>query len=381
LIGGGSRRRRRARFRKQLDWHQLDARGRDEFRLYTEGDELYAAMTDALAEAKQSVRLESYIFADDEIGNWFARALAECARRGVRVRLHLDAAGSLFWGSRRLFRELTRSGVQVRWFHRWSWRRPMRYNRRLHHKLLVTDRSLAFVGGFNIHRQCSRRVVGEKRWRDTHVAIDGPLAAVAADLFDTFWPGGDFDMPDGDEVLSSMLIPNRSRAERRDLREVYTNAFARAGSRVYLTTPYFVPDRKTQQRLTEAAARGVDVRLLVPAKSDVPIAQWAARAAYAGLLAGGVRIYEYTPRMLHAKTAVLDGKWSTIGTANLDYRSFFLNHELTLVTRNAELCGSLEEQFLEDLGGAEEITASMWPHRRWTERLLELVGWLARRWL
>ena len=360
---------------------QLAAYGRDEFNLFIEGDNLYAAMTDALAAARQSVRLESYIFADDEIGNWFARALAECAGRGVQVRLHLDAAGSLFWGSRRLFRELAGAGVKVRWFHRWSWRRPMRYNRRLHHKLLVIDRSLAFVGGFNIHRQSSRRVVGEQRWRDTHVSIDGPLAAVAADLFDTFWRGGELDMQDEDRVLSSMLIPNRSRAERRDLREVYTDAFARAGSRVYLTTPYFVPDRKTRRHLTAAAARGVDVRLLVPAKSDVPIAQWAARAAYAGLLDGGVRIYEYTPRMLHAKTVVMDGNWATIGTANLDYRSFFLNQELTLVSRNAELCRSLEEQFLEDLGKAEEITASMWPRRRWMGRLLELIGWLARRWL
>ena len=121
--------------------------------------------------------------------------------------------------------------------------------------------------------------------------------------------------------------------------------------------------------------------LLVPAKSDVPIAQWAARAAYAGLLGGGVRIYEYMPRMLHAKTVVIDGNWGTIGTANLDYRSFFLNQELTLVSRDAALCASLEAQFLQDLEQADEILAVNWPRRRWQGRVLEMVGWLARRWL
>lgn len=353
----------------------------DEFELFTEGDDLYAAMTAAIAAAHRSVRLESYIFADDEIGRWFADVLVESARRGVKVWLHLDAAGSLFWGSRRFFRKLSVAGVKVRWFHRWSWRNPMRYNRRLHHKLLVVDGIHAYVGGFNIHRESSRRIVGETRWRDTHVAIRGPLAAVAAGLFDAFWRRRvNADLPE-EGAKTSMLVQNLSRAQRRDLRTIYADAFAAAGKSVFLTTPYFVPDRRTREFLTGTAQRGVDVRLLVPAKSDVPIAQWAARAAYAGLLEGGVRIYEYVPRMLHAKTVVIDGTWSTIGTANLDYRSFFLNHELTLLSRDAMLCASLEAEFHDDLEQSEEILAVNWPRRRWPERVLEMVGWLARRWL
>ena len=353
----------------------------DEFELFTEGDDLYADMAAAIVAAHRSVRLESYIFADDEVGRWFAGILAEAARRGVKVWLHLDAAGSLFWGTRRFFRRLSAAGVKVRWFHRWSWRDPMRYNRRLHHKLLVIDGVRAYVGGFNIHRESSRRVVGEKRWRDTHVAIRGPLAAVAAGLFDAFWRRRvNVDLPE-EGTTKSKLVQNLSRAQRRDLRTIYADAFAAAGKSVFLTTPYFVPDRHTQELLTGAAQRGVDVRLLVPAKSDVPIAQWAARAAYTHLLGGGVRIYEYVPRMLHAKTVVIDGTWSTIGTANLDYRSFFLNHELTLVSRDAMLCASLEAQFYDDLEQTEEILAVNWPRRRWPGRVLEMVGWLARRWL
>jgi cardiolipin synthase len=347
------------------------------FHLFTEGDELYADMVSAITTARESVRLECYIFADDEIGNWFASVLGECAGRGIAVQVHLDAAGSLFWGPRQFIRRMANAGVQVRWYHRWSWRRPMRYNRRLHRKLLVVDRRRAYVGGFNIHRESSRRIVGETRWRDTHVAIDGPLAAEAADLFDTLWARRKYDAASDEEAATSMLVSNRSRADRRDLHGVYADAFDSALDRVYLTTPYFVPDRKTQRHLTASAGRGVDVRLLVPAKSDVPIARWAARAAYAGLLNGGVRIYEYLPRMLHAKTVVLDGAWGTVGTANLDYRSFFLNQELTLVTGDSNLCRCLEEQFLEDLEEAAEIPADAWPRRRWPERLLEMVGWLA----
>ena len=148
-----------------------------------------------------------------------------------------------------------------------------------------------------------------------------------------------------------------------------------------MTTPYFVPDHRTQHRLIEAAHRDVEVRLLVPAKSDVPLARWAARASYAALLHAGVRIFEYRPRMLHAKTAVVDGSWATIGTANLDYRSFFLNYELNLVSRNLDLCRRLQAQFDEDLAQSRQITAVSWPQRPSTERLLEAVGWMARRWL
>lgn len=351
------------------------------FRLFTEGDELYADMIGAITTATETVWLESYIFADDEVGNWFASVLAECADRGVKVRVHLDAAGSMFWGPRRFLRRLKDAGVQLRWFHRWSWRRPMRYNRRLHRKLLVVDRRRAYVGGFNIHRESSRRIVGEQRWRDTHVVIDGPLADTAADLFEALWRNRKYELAPDETAAVSMLLPNRSRADRRDLRGIYADALDGARDRVYLTTPYFVPDRNTQRHLVAAAARGVDVRLLVPAKSDVRLAQWAARAAYEGLLKGGVRIFEYLPRMLHAKTVVLDGVWGTVGTANLDYRSFFLNQELTLITRDGELCRCLEEEFRQDLEEAAEIAAAAWPRRRWPQRLLEMIGWLARRWL
>lgn len=355
--------------------------GSDPLRLFTEGDVLYDAMLASIAAARQTVRLESYIFADDEIGWRFADALVERARSGVDVRLHLDAAGSLFWSSRRLEQHLRRQGVKVRWFHRWNWRRPWRYNCRNHRKLLVVDAREAYLGGFNIHRENSRKVYGEARWRDTHLGLKGILAAQTADLFDAFWNGHWRGGAPQTPVADSVLMSNHSRRARRQLRRLYGEFFKGARRSLYLTTPYFVPDRHTQRNIIYAARRGLDVRLLVPRKNDMRLVRWATQAAYANLLRAGVRIYEYLPRMLHAKTAVSDRTFAIVGTANLDYRSFFVNYELSLFSRDAELSSRLEDQFMKDLEEGEEISPSRWANRGWSGHFSETIGWIARRWL
>ncbi len=354
--------------------------GHESFILFTEGDTLYGSMLDSIASAQHSVRLESYIFADDEVGRRFAAALAERAMAGVKVRVLIDAAGSLFWSSRSIGRYMREHGVRVRYFHRWSWRTPLRYNRRDHRKMLIIDEKKFYLGGFNIHRESSLSVVGERRWRDTHVCISGGLAVDAAEIFDAFWPGKPGWRPKLAESVSA-LIPNNTPLCRGILHCLYTESFSRAAISIYLTTPYFVPDRRTMHALTAAAQRGVDCRLLVPRKSDVWLIQWAARAAYANLLKAGVRVYEYFPRMLHAKTAVVDCAWATLGTANMDYRSFFVNYELNLASRNLDLCSRLQEQFMHDISEAEEIYPSKWAKRSWGRHVTETIGWLARRWL
>jgi cardiolipin synthase len=348
--------------------------------VFIEGDDLYAAMLGAISRARHSIMLESYIFADDEIGRRFAAALGERARAGVQVRVNIDAAGSLFWGSHRLERILKADGVQVHWFHRWSWRHPWRYNRRNHRKLLVVDGGVGFLGGFNIHRENSREIFGAARWRDTHVEVQGQLACDLQTLFDAFWRGRRRATP----IIRSRqcaLITNHAHRGWRLLRNLYAARFASARQRIWLSTPYFVPDRRTQRSLMAAARRGLDVRVLVPRKSDVRIAQWAARAAYAGLLNAGVKIYKYQPRMLHAKTLVVDGHWSSVGTANIDYRSFFLNYELILVVRERVFAAAMEAQYLDDLTHSELMYPARWSERGWLGRVLEFIGWLARRWL
>ncbi len=348
--------------------------------LFTEGDALYAAMLDSIRGARRAVRLESYLFAADEIGWEFAYALVERARAGVRVRLHLDAVGAFGESSLALARILREQGAQVKWFHRWSWRRPLRYNRRNHRKLLVVDDRVAYIGGFNIHRESSRRVVGDARWRDTHAAVSGELVRDAAKLFDAFWRGHRRWTP-AQRGGGASLVSNHTRVCRHRIRCLYSEAFAGARERIYLSTPYFVPDLLMQQRLMKAARRGVDVRLLVPSRSDVPLTRWAAHAFYAALIAAGVRVYEYLPRMLHAKTVAIDGRWAALGTANFDYRSFYLNYELVLAAADARVCGLLERQFLDDLTESLPVSAGRWARRRWQQRVLEGVGWAMRRWL
>ena len=143
----------------------------------------------------------------------------------------------------------------------------------------------------------------------------------------------------------------------------------------------FVPDSRTQKLLCEAALRGCDARLLVPGKSDVPLAQWAARAAYSRLLACEVRIFEQLPRVLHSKTLLVDAEWATVGTANLDYRSFFLNDELNLIDESGALNAALADVFEQDLRDATEVLAQPWGRRPWSRRAAETIGWWARRWL
>ena len=252
-----------------------------------EGDDLYDAMVASIRTATRRVDLEMYIYAADEIGRRIGEALAERARAGIRVRVLVDAAGSLFSLSRSLEGYLQRHGVVLRRCHRWSWRRPLHFYRRNHRKLLAVDGREAYVGGFNIHRESSRVVYGPGRWRDTQVRMRGALAAEAAALFDAFWAGDHAWSAEAVRRTGDVLVPNHSRICRHQVHCLYLRLLKSAERRLYLTTPYFVPDHRTQNELVEAARRGVDVRLLLPGKSDVRITQWAARAAYQKLLSEG----------------------------------------------------------------------------------------------
>ncbi len=354
---------------------------RDAIQLYTEGDRLFDAMLAAIEGARRQVWLETYIFADDEVGRRFAHALSERARAGVDVRLMVDAVGSLFQFYRTLGPLLEQSGVQLRRFHPWHWRKPLRYNRRDHRKLLVVDGRIAFLGGFNIHRQSSQRYYGAARWRDTQASFQGELARQAAGLFEAFWRGDRSWLPQESGKAATVLVPNQTRACRRRLACIYADFFGNAKRSICVETPYFVPDRSTQQALLAAVERGVDVRILVPRTSDVPLASWAANAVYARLLDAGIRIFEYLPRMLHAKVVIVDGARATLGTANLDYRSLFQNYELNLVSHDPDLRARLQSQFEDDLTEAAAVCATGWRQRPWIPRLAELLGWSVRRWL
>jgi len=176
-------------------------------------------------------------------------------------------------------------------------------------------------------------------------------------------------------------LPNANQNCRHLLRCAFTERFAAARKRIWLTTPYFVPDSRSQKALCAAAQRGIDVRVLLPAHSDGLLTRWAGHAAYSRLLAAGVRIWEYLPRVLHAKTVLVDQDWATIGTANFDYRRFFLNDELNLLVEQAEFNELMAAQFERDLCHAREVTSGVWGRRGWRALVAEAIGWWARRWL
>lgn len=346
-------------------------------RLIVEGDELYAAMLADIAQARVSVRMESYIFADDEIGARFVAALIERAQAGLKVWLRVDAAGSFGVLPRATDQRLIAAGVQVKRCHRWRLMRFWQFQRRNHRKLLVVDESVAYLGGYNIHKENSRAIFGEGRWRDTHARLTGPVVVDARQAFDGY--GKRYTRP----VLreEGWIVSNRGVRGRMLWHRLLRRRLITARSRIWLTTPYFVPDLSTQRALCGAARRGIDVRLLVPALSDVKLAQWAARAAYSRLLAAGVRIFEYQPRVLHAKTLVVDGAWGYVGTANFDYRSFFINDEINAVFGDIAVVDALAAQFENDLRLSSEIHIRPWSRRPWSALAAEAVGWWARKWL
>ncbi len=354
--------------------------------IFHEGDDLYDDMVRIIGQARQRVWMESYIFKGDRVGRRIAAALARAARRGLDVRLHIDAAGSLFLFPRRLQRRLREAGVRVRRFHRWSWRDPWRYNRRNHCKLLIVDQAFVYLGGFNIHEESSRRFHGDERWRDTHVRLDSEyLARQGAELFELFWTRrvpADLRRPRPPDLLAGdMLVTNRLPRHRHAMRYLLRLGLHRAKERVYLTTPYFAPDPLTARHLVDAARRGLELRLLLPARSDIRLLQLTARHLYARFLRAGVRIFEYTPRTLHAKTMVADADWASIGSANLDFRSFLHNYEIHYVTTDSATCLALRQQFEDDLRLATEVTLDSLGRHPWWERLGGWLGWQFRWWL
>jgi cardiolipin synthase A/B len=360
--------------------------GNSSLRLFTEGDDLHDAMISAIERAQRSIRLEVFIFAADEVGWRFARALSAKARAGVEVRFHFDSRGAATGYSADLFQKMVNAGVKLKWYRPWSWRHLSRYFQRNHRKLLVIDEQELFLGGFNIRRENSRKLYGEGRQRDSHVLVRGELAKQAASLFDQMWddpehPYADIAIEEA-SVFDPLQVPNFLSLGWKRIACLYAGLIENSVRHAYITTPYFCPGSVVARATLQAARRGVDVRLLVPRYSDPAFIGWLTRSGYSSLIADGVRIYEYLPPprgKLHAKTAVIDDEWCIIGSSNLDHLSLLVNHELVLVARDHGLGEALRDQYFRDLADASEVQHSLWAHRGWAERCLEAIGWTARK--
>jgi cardiolipin synthase len=371
---------RTRRGRPFLLGHQVD--------VLVDGGPFYRSLLADIAAARRFVFVETYILRSDETGWRVARALAERAHAGVEVALCYDAYGSDGL-SAEFLQLLDEAGVlrlpfRPLSFWKWSW--P--WSRRNHRKILLVDGQTATVGGMNIANEYAAEEQGGKGWRDTSVRIQGPAVAQVERMFRHLWrrEGGPAlrtergEPPAASGGLLVRFFANFARGERAMIRRAYLVAITGAQRSVRITNAYFFPDRALRRALVQAARRGVSVELIVAGKSDVKPAVYAARSLYARFLKAGVKIYEWHERVLHAKTAVVDGEWSTIGSSNLDPFSSFVNLEINAGIFSRRIGDVMVAQFEADRARCVPVEAEAWRHRALTERLLELMfRWVTKR--
>jgi cardiolipin synthase len=359
---------------------------RDDTHSYTwhgTGQSLLQGMVQAIGEAKQSVCLETFTFSASEIGHLFRTALAAAAKRGVQVRLIIDAFGS-FGLSHHYFDELLAAGGEMRWF---NVLRPTSFSFRDHRKLLIVDGTKAYVGGCNIADEYFGDGI-TAGWRDGGVCVCGPVSAVLVEEFEHQWEravGRKWDFPrggmsrrapqgGGKGVEALFMKPGLGR---NPLRDTLWKNLATA-QEVAITAAYFLPPPRLRRRLAQAVARGARVRLLLAGKSDVPLMKLASRSLYRRMLHQGIELWEYQPQVLHAKSIVIDDV-VYVGSSNLDPRSLRINFEVMLRIEDATLAATARQQFEDDL--RERATPITWETlrngRSWWERLKQrLAYWL-----
>jgi cardiolipin synthase len=350
--------------------------------LLRDGKESFPAMLEAIAGARRQVLLEMYWFDSDSAGRRFAQALMDAAARGVQVAVLYDSLGSIE-ASTSMFDEMEQSGVRVIEYNPLlPWRRKLdsgRLSRRDHRKILVVDGDVGFTGGINLSDHWLPIEEGGQNWRDDMVMLRGPAVAGLVDAFRRTWyaqRGPRLELPTSAAGTSAGTLNVRVLTEngprfRREIVTAYLYRIYGAKRRVWITNSYFMPNRKIVRALKRAADRGVDVRILLPGKSDVEVVRHAGRALWGGLLRHGVRIYEWHKTILHSKTAVIDGTWSTIGSLNLDYRSLFWNLEVNVAVLDQEFGSLMERSYEQDFAASQEVDPKAFFFRPLGQRLLE----------
>lgn len=360
--------------------------------ILVDGPATHAAMFAAIAQARDHVNIESYIIEDDGPGRELAELLLRKRAEGVRINLIFDGWGS--WRTpARYFEKLKEAGVALVEFNPVNpLRHPVAWSLHLrdHRKLLVVDGRVAFIGGVNISRVYASSSTQRSRdalegWRDTHVRIEGPVVADLQQLFLDHWRASSRRPPQPATYFPALGVAGSERIavtaceagrRRNPIYRALLTAIDGAEHSISVTSAYFVPTRRLLRRLVAAARRGVDVRLALPGVSDVwgPLA--AGRATYGRLLAAGVRIFERHDAMLHAKSVVVDGVWSTVGSSNMDWRSLLHNAEANVVVVDRDFGRRMEELFEHDIRASREVTLDRWTGRAWTSRVGE---WMARK--
>ncbi len=375
--------------------------------LLQDGPATYAAMFTAIDGARDNINLETFIFEDDEVGRHFAEVLIDKQRQGVQVNVIYDAVGSLSTPAA-FFQRLKDAGAHVLQFNPVN---PLEaksgwdVNHRDHRKLLVVDGTTAFVGGVNIsavysgtsarHRFSGSGVAMPQQakdlpWRDTHMQVSGPVVGTLQQFFMDTWA-----QQQGEPLAGRNYFPTLGAQGKEVIRAIASSpedpfsqfyvtllsAINSARSEILLTNAYFVPDPQLEEALVGAVARGVDVKMLLPSATDSSLVFHAGRAHYDKLLRAGVKLYERHEVLLHAKTAVIDGVWATVGSTNLDWRSFLHNQEVNVLVLGTGFGAQMQKAFERDLATSGEITLEAWQHRGIEVRLQEIFGRVWQYWL
>ncbi|WP_425319515.1 phospholipase D-like domain-containing protein [Candidatus Coxiella mudrowiae] len=349
--------------------------------VFTEGQKHFDALLSDIAKAKHSIDLETYLFHNDTLGKRIALELAEAAKRGVKVRVMVDGAGSPLW-STNFARFLEEAGVKTKVFHPfpwqlWDWSRSivklpslikwiyliLKINFRNHRKVCIIDKEIAYIGSLNISKYHLSPEEGGDGWRDTSVRLTGTDLKELIKAFNVAWYHRTIKERLREifrQIRKDPLIRlNYTRHRRRILYKNLLRKMANCTRRIWITNAYFVPDNFLLKRLKDSARSGIDVRILLPRKSDIAMMPWASSTFYYSLLKAGVRIFEYLPSMLHAKSLIIDD-WMVIGSSNLNHRSLIHDLEADIHINSNEAKRTLEQQFLEDLKNSREVSLDSW---------------------
>ncbi len=356
--------------------------------LLVDGPATYAAMFKAIQNARHNINMETFIFEDDEMGHRLADLFLRKRAEGVQVNLIYDSVGCLKTPAS-FFQRLREKGINVVEFNpinplkaKKKWRITMRD----HRKILVVDGKIAITGGVNISRVYSSSFFGKEEeagqlpWRDTDIRVEGPAVAELQKIFLTAWtkqkgPGlaEKEYFPKLKEAGTDLVqvVASRPGELGRTTFIMYVSAVSFAEKSIHLTSAYFVPDKQMIKALRDAAKSGVDVKIVLPQKSDVSLALYAGRYYYDELLEAGVKLYERRNVVLHAKTAVIDGVWSTVGSTNLDFLSFYKNFEVNSVVLGGDFASEMEKVFARDLEESDPVSLKKWEKRPWLSRIRE----------
>jgi len=373
----------------------------NEVLLLQDGPATYRAMFEAIQSARDHIHLETYILDDDEVGQRFARALIDKQREGVQVAVLRDSAGT-FNTPAAFFENLAAHGVQVLEFNPLNplaTRKEWELNQRDHRKLLVVDGRIAFLGGINISSVYSsgsfktgtrRDAANGPTWRDTDLRLRGPVVGELQKLFLAAWASQQgpalaerawFPPPEPAGRLVVRAIGSSPEEPYSLIHATLLSAIDNAETSIQITNAYFAPEPRLLDALEAAARRGVAVRLILPGQTDSWLVLHAGQGHYERLLGAGVRIFERRGVILHAKTALVDGVWATVGSTNLDWRSVLHNHELDAVVLGGEFGAQVQAMFDRDLAASDEVEPNAWSQRGLAPRLKEWFGGLWAYWL